>query len=257
MTTSTATAGAAVPSRALAAVRFARERIARTTFATGPSEAPGVSNRPAEDSDPSSRLMKVIGGKRGIVDGGLPPLVFAVVNAIVTTRASRPTALAASIGAALGTGAALVVLRLIRKEAPKQALRGLAGLAVAVIFALRSGEARAFFLPGIYIDAAYAIGFAVSALVGRPLIAIVYSWLYRDRERWSRDERLRRAFVVATLGWSALYASRVVVQAVLYQADRPGIMAASKIFMGWPLTILAVLVTLAYVRRVSANTTEA
>jgi hypothetical protein len=59
---------------------------------------------------------------------------------------------------------------------------------------------------------------------------------------------------VTTVGWALVYASRVVVQVVLYQADRPGIMAASKILMGWPLTILAVVVTLAYIGHAARRT---
>jgi hypothetical protein len=178
MTTPAAAAGTAASPRALAAIRSARVRISITSLATGPSKGPAMWNAPAEGSDGASRLKRAIGGKRGIVDGTVSPLVFVIVNAIATTHAPRPTALPLAISAAVGAGAALVVLRLVRKEPLKQALQGLAGLAIAVVFALRAGEARAFFLPGIYVDGAYALVFAGSALVGRPLIATVYRWLY-------------------------------------------------------------------------------
>jgi hypothetical protein len=247
MTTTAAIAGTAAPSRLLAARRAMSTRMSDTALAGA------LSTAPAQSSVGLSRLANALGGTRGMVDGGLPPLVFVVANAVATAHTSRTTALALAIGAAVGTAAALVGLRLARRETLKQAIGGLAGLAIAVVFALRSGEARGFFLPGIYVDAAYAVGFAVSALVGRPLVATLHGWLFGRRPGWRESRRLRRAFTVATVGWALVYASRVLVQVLLYEADRPGAMAASKILMGWPLTILAVALTLAYIRSIERS----
>ena len=148
MMTTLATVSTAARVRALAARSFGG-RISRSRWlATGLSRGRAAWRAPADGPEGSTRLAKLIGGKRGIIDGALPPLVFVVANGIATTRGGRSSALALAIGAALGTGAALVVLRLVRRETLKQALRGLAGLAVAVAFALHSGEARSFFLPG-------------------------------------------------------------------------------------------------------------
>ncbi len=249
MTTTLAAASSAAWIRALAAGRSLGDRLSRTTVASGRSNEPAAAwATGGEVTDRSTRLATLIGGRRGVIDGALPSLVFVVANAIATTWGHRPDALVLAIAAALSTAAALVVLRLARQQSLKQALRGLAGLFIAVAFALRSGEARDFFLPGIYVDAAYAAAFAVSALAGRPLVATIHRWLFGGGGRREQESRLRRAFMVATVGWSLVYASRVVVQAVLYQAEQPGIMAASKILMGWPLTILAVASTLAYIR---------
>ena len=203
-----------------------------------------------------STLIDALGGRRGVVDGGLPPVLFVGVNAIAGAHTTRPHALAAAIGAALGTALVIVGLRLIRKGPLRQALGGLAGLVVAVVFAARSGEARGFFLPGIYVDAAYAVVLAGSALIGRPLAGIGYGLLYGRRGQWREDGRLRRVFTIATLLWSLIFAARALVQAVLYAADRPGMLAAAKLLLGWPLTFLAVAVTLALVRRAARGRTR-
>ncbi len=196
--------------------------------------------------------LAALGGPRGLVDGGLPPLVFVAVHAVAGPQTGRPTALAASIGAAAATGLGIVALRLIRRETLKQALGGLAGLTVAVLFAATSGEARGFFLPGILVDAVYGVVFAGSALLGRPLVGTLYGVLYRRRD-WRADPRLRRLFIVATFGWSAVFAVRAGVQAVLYREDLPGLLAVGKLLLGWPLTLLAVALTLAAVRRSTWN----
>jgi hypothetical protein len=62
-------------------------------------------------------------------------------------------------------------------------------------------------------------------------------------------------FALATAGWALVFAARAVVQGVLYAMDRPGLLAAAKLLMGWPLTIAAVALTVAYVKRARALAT--
>ena len=73
---------------------------------------------------------------------------------------------------------------------------------------------------------------------------------------WRSDPRLRRRFAVATLGWSLVYATRAVAQAAFCVDDSPGFLAVTKLVLGWPLTALAVVPTLAYVRRVRTPSQE-
>lgn len=203
--------------------------------------SPPVATKPA--------LVEALGGKRGLIDSGLPAVVFVLVNSVVQAFDDRSTALNAAIVASIVSGVAIVVLRLVRKETLQQAISGFLGLAVAVYFARRSGEARGFFLPGIFINIAYGLVFVGSAVLGRPVVGYVYGALEGLDARWRADARLRRTFAVASVGWSLVFASRAVVQAVLYVMDRPGLLAASKLLMGWPLTIGAVALTMAYVKR--------
>lgn len=203
--------------------------------------APPVATKPA--------LVEALGGKRGLVDSGLPAVVFVLVNSVVAAFADRSTALNAAIVASIVCGLAIVVLRLVRRETLQQAISGFFGLAIAVFFARRSGEARGFFLPGIFINMTYGLVFVGSAVLGRPVVGYVYAALEGLDARWRADARLRRTFAVASIGWSLVFASRALVQTVLYVMDRPGLLAASKLLMGWPLTIGAVALTVAYVRR--------
>lgn len=221
-----------------------------TTPRTGTTS--GASSRAAAPATRYPPALAALGGTRALVDGGLPPLVFVAVHAVVGAQTTRSTALVAAIGAAAATGLGIVALRLIRTEPLRQLLGGLAGLAVAVAFAATSGEARGFFLPGILVDAAYGLVFAGSALIGRPLVGTIYGLLYRRRD-WGADERLRRLFVLATFGWSGVFAVRAGVQAFLYREDLPGLLAVGKLLLGWPLTIAAVVLTLAAVRRATAT----
>jgi len=195
----------------------------------------------------------VLGGRRGIVDGALPTLVFVAVNALAGLVAGEATALACAVAAAAGTAVVLVGLRLLRKETLKQAVRGLVGLGIAIAFAVWSGDARDFFLPGIYVDAAYGTVYAGSALLGRPLVGYVYALLFRVSPTWRDDRRARRVFVMATFGWSGVYMMRAAVQGFFYQGNRPEYLAVSKLPLGRPLTAAAVALTLAAARRAGVN----
>ena len=202
-------------------------------------------------------LVEALGGKRGLIDSGLPAVIFVFVNSVVQAFSDRETALNAALVAAVATGLAVIALRLVRKETLQQAVSGFLGLAIAVFFARRSGEARGFFLPGIFINIAYGSVFLVSALIGRPVVGAIYAAVDGLDKRWREDARLRRVFAYASIGWALVFASRAAVQGTLYLMDRPGLLAAARLLMGWPLTIAAVAVTVAYVKRAREPKTAA
>jgi hypothetical protein len=147
------------------------------------------------------------------------------------------------------SGVAIVALRLRRKETVQQAISGFLGLGIAVFFAARSGQARDFFKPGIYINAAYGTVFLASVLVRRPVVGFVYSAIDGLGSTWHTERRLLRVFSAATLGWVLVFALRAVVQTLFYNANRPDLLAASRLLLGWPLTIGATALTVAFVRR--------
>ena len=174
---------------------------------------------------------------------------------MVAAFASRDTALNSALASAVAVGAGVVLLRLVRKQTLQQAISGFLGLAIAVWFARRSGEARGFFLPGIFINIGYGLLFLGSSVIGRPVVGYVYAAI-EGLQGWREDRRLRRVFVVASVGWAVVFAARAVVQGALYVMDRPGLLAAARLLMGWPMTIAAVAVTIAYVRRARASDDE-
>jgi hypothetical protein len=199
----------------------------------------------------TSALVESFGGKRGLIDSGLPAVVFVFVNSVVQAlRDDGQPYLAPALIAALATGVGIMALRLLRRQTLQQAASGFLGLAIAVYFANRSGEARGFFLPGIFINIGYGLLFLGSAVVGWPLVGAIIGAIEGLGDRWRTDARLRRTFALVTVGWAlGVFGLRAAVQGALYLADRPGLLAAARLLMGWPLTILAVVVTLWATRR--------
>jgi Protein of unknown function (DUF3159) len=189
-----------------------------------------------------------LGGVRGLVDGAVPPLLFAATDAGAAALGHGDRALLCAVVAATGSAAGLGVWRRVQGASLAGVLRGLLVLAAAAGLALWTGRARDFFLPGIYVDAAYAAGLAVSALVGYPAVGYAYAVLFRPGNAWRDDPRLRRVLTIATWGLAATYAVRTIAQGASYRADEPELLAATKLALGWPLTAIAIVLTLRAVR---------
>lgn len=233
-----------------AADEAAHDRVDTDADPALPDDPETASGEPAV----RSALVEALGGKRGLFDSGLPVVVFVFVHSLVAAFADQGIALRAGLAAALLAGASVVVVRLARRETLQQALSGFFALAIAVWLANRTGDARDFYLPHILYQIGYCVLFVGSVLLGRPLVGYIYAAVDGLDRSWRDDRRLRRVFAVATLGWGAVFASRALVQGGLYLADRTGWLAAARLLMGWPMTILAVAATVAWVRRGRART---
>jgi hypothetical protein len=181
------------------------------------------------------QILQSIGGWQGALITAIPPVVFVAVNAIAGLRPA--------IVAALGAAAALVGYRLIRKQSVQQAVSGAFGVAIAAIIAARTGQARGYFLLGIWGSFLYAVPLAVSLLVRRPAVGLVWEFLDPspdDEGRpWYRRRPLLRAYAWSTLVWTVLMLLRGAVQLALYHRNATGWLAFARISMGYPLTIAA------------------
>ena len=150
-------------------------------------------------------LERAIGGWRGMIDSGLPSLVFLLVY-LLNGRVLQPALLAA-----LGTGVVILVLRLVRKEPLTQVLAGFAGVAISAWVSSRTGQARDFFLWGLIVNVAYGSAFLISLAVRWPLMGVVVGMFMGDPTGWRQDPELRRRFAAATWVWVLLFGSRILV----------------------------------------------
>jgi hypothetical protein len=146
--------------------------------------------------------------------------------------------------AAVGSAVVLALYRIVRKQPVQQALSGLLGVVVAAVIAARTGQARGFFLLGIWTSFVYAVPFGVSLLVRRPLVGLLWEFLdptpSDDATPWHRRRPLLLAYTWATLAATAVFLARGFVQLSLYGNNATGWLAFARIAMGYPLFIGAV-----------------
>lgn len=192
-------------------------------------------------------LLEQMGGVSGLVAASVPTFAYVIANAIAGLDAAVVVAISASVG--------LIVLRKVRKQPIQPAVSGLLGVAVASLIAFYTGSAEGYFLPGIWMSVAFAVVFAVSVVVRRPLVGVVWNALTSAGERtvWHTDRKALHAFDIATLTFVAVFTARYVVQDWLYDAGSTGWLAVARIAMGYPLLALALLVTWWAVRRARAH----
>jgi hypothetical protein len=182
------------------------------------------------------QMLDGIGGWTGTVITAIPPVVFVIVNSIAGLRPA--------IISAVGAAVVLTVYRLARKQSVQQSLTGLFGVVIAAVIAARTGQARGYFLLGIWSSFAYAAAFGVSVLIRRPVVGLLWEFLDpmpgENGSPWYRRRALLRAYDIATVAATVVFLARGVVQLTLYKQDHTGWLAFARISMGYPLYIAAV-----------------
>ena len=186
------------------------------------------------------RLLAQAGGVSGVVYSSLPVVTFVTASSLFS--------LLPAVGSALGVATLVLLWRLIRHESPNPAFSGFFGVAFCALIAYLMGESKGYFLLGIWGSLFWAVVFALSILIRRPVVGYLWTWASGRDHGWRGVPRAVYAFDVATLGWMLVFGARYLVQQQLYDAGRTGWLGVARIGMGWPLTILAGLLTYAAVK---------
>ncbi|GGK40919.1 DUF3159 domain-containing protein [Nocardia camponoti] len=194
-----------------------------------------------EVAEAEQTLLEQLGGLSGLIYSTLPVLVFVPVNSFAN--------LTVAIWSSLGIAAAILGWRLFRHEPIQPAISGFLGVGLCAFIAHRTGEAKGFFLFGIYASLVYAGAFALSILFRWPLVGVIWGALNGHGTAWRADRRIRKLYDLATAVWVVVFGARYLVQSQLYDTDHTGWLAAARIAMGWPLTAIALAVTVWAVRR--------
>jgi Protein of unknown function (DUF3159) len=180
--------------------------------------------------------------------GGISGLIYSSLPVVVFVPISTAFGLLPGIGAALGVAALILVWRLVRRESTQPAISGFIGVGISALIAYIVGASKGYFLLGIWMSLFWAVVFGVSILVRRPVVGYIWGWVNSHDRDWRGLRRAVVAFDLATFVWVLVFASRFVVQQLLYDADKTGWLGVARIAMGWPLTAVAALVTYLAIR---------
>ncbi len=215
------------------------EELAESMDAGGMGRGSGLATALVQDG----ALADALGGWQGVIDSAAPSAVFLVAYA-VTGQSLTP-----SVWAAVASGVAIALWRLLRRQSVQQVLAGFIGVAFCAWLASRTGRAEDFYLPGLLWNVLYATVLAVSALVRRPLVGYLVGALTGDLSGWREVPVLRRAYTRATWLLVAMFLLRLVVQVPLYLAGWVEALGAARLAMGIPLYAGTVLLCYTIVRR--------
>jgi len=132
----------------------------------------------------------------------------------------------------------LVIVRMIRRTSVQQAHAGVVGVAICAIWAWRSGEAGDYFVPGLWINAAYGAGALLSIVLRWPLVGIVMGLVKGWGTAWRYHPPTLRLMQWGTAILAALFLVRLGVQWPLYMADAVAALGTARLAMGVPLFAL-------------------
>jgi hypothetical protein len=189
------------------------------------------------------------------------------------------------------------LLRLVRRESMQQAVSGLFAVAVAVVIAARTGQARDYFVLGIVRNAGIGVVLLGSLPVRWPLVGVVAEFLAPSHlgsmsghrlpwlrggprttplqqadaghapvrgendappeRHWREDRRMLRAYGWLTVLWGGVFLLRAAVQWLLYRQDAVGLLGTTSLLMGLPLTAVELVVTLWVVARLHRHRSDA
>lgn len=155
-------------------------------------------------------LFEAFGGVRGLVETTVPGLVFIT---IFTVNKSIHTA----AFAALALAAVMTVVRLLRKDTVKHAFSGIFGVGFGVLFAMMTGNAKDFYLPGMLYTLGLALAYLITSMAGVPLLGLVLGPVFKENLSWrTRNPGRKKAYTKASYAWGLILLAKCAVLFPLY-----------------------------------------
>jgi hypothetical protein len=186
----------------------------------------------SEHNQDKETVLKALGGKKGLIDSGLPAVVF-----LVTFNVRND--LREAIVAALGLSICLAILRLAKKDTIQHSISGILGVLICAYFANRSGNASDFYIPKLLTNLAYGTAYLVANLVGWPLMGIVLGPLLGENFEWRKNPERKKVYIRASWIWVAMFFSRIAVQYPIYRSGNVNLLGTVNLAMGYPLFFAA------------------
>ena len=182
----------------------------------------------SEHNQDKETVLKALGGKKGLIDSGLPAVIF-----LVTFNVRND--LREAIVAALGLSICLAIFRLVKKDTIQHSISGILGVLICAYFANRSGNASDFYIPKLLTNLAYGSAYLIANLVGWPILGIVLGPLLGENFEWRKNPERKKVYTRASWIWVAMFFSRIAVQYPIYRSGNVNLLGTVNLAMGYPL----------------------
>jgi hypothetical protein len=182
-----------------------------------------------EDRD---KVIGALGGTKGLIDSGLPAIVFLIAfNVTKDVRTAITSALALSL--------VLAIFRLARKDTIQHSISGVVGVLICAYFANRSGNATDFYIPKLLTNLGYGTVYLIANLVGWPILGLVLGPLLGENLTWRNNPARKKMYLKASWIWVAMFFSRIAVQYPIYKSGNVNLLGTVNLAMGYPLFFAA------------------
>ena len=183
-----------------------------------------------EHKDDKAKILDALGGKKGLLDSGLPAVLFLIIFNISDD-------LQIALYGAIGTSIVLTIIRLAMKDTIQHVISGLIGVLFCAYLANRSGNASDFYIPKLLTNLAYGSAYLIANLAGWPVIGVILGPLLGENFLWRKNPQRKRAYVRAGWLWVAMFFGRIAVQYPIYKSGNVNLLGTVNLAMGYPLFI--------------------
>ena len=180
-----------------------------------------------EDRD---KVLAAFGGKKGLIDSGIPSVIFLVVFN-VTDR------LNSALFASIVISAILTIIRLIRRDTIQHALSGFIGVLICAWFANRTGNASDLYIPKLLTNLGYGTVYLIANLAGWPVLGLMLGPILGENLKWRNHPERKRAYTLASWLWVVMFFTRIAVQYPIYRSGNVNLLGSVNLAMGYPLFI--------------------
>lgn len=198
-----------------------------------------------EDRDNTDRdtVINAFGGKKGLIDSGIPSIIFLVTFNVAD---NLHTALIASIA----TSALFTVIRLIKRDTLQHALSGFVGVLICAGFAYRTGNASDLYIPKLLTNLGYGTVYLIANLAGWPVLGLMLGPILGENLLWRNHPERKRVYIQAGWLWVGMFFSRLAVQYPIYRSGNINLLGTVNLAMGYPFFLATAYGTWLIIRRV-------
>lgn len=181
-----------------------------------------------EHHEDKAKVLAAFGGKKGLIDSGIPSVIFLIVFNVTDELQS---ALVASVA----VSAVLTIIRLAMRETIQHAVSGLIGSLICAWFANRTGNASDLYLPKLLTNLGYGSVYLIANLVGWPILGLLLGPILGENLQWRKDPARARAYKRASWLWVGMFFIRIAVQYPIYRSGNVNLLGTVNLAMGYPL----------------------
>ena len=181
-----------------------------------------------EHHEDKAKVLAAFGGKKGLIDSGIPSVIFLVVFNVTDELQS---ALIASVS----VSAVLTVIRLAMRETIQHSVSGLIGSLICAWFANRTGNASDLYIPKLLTNLGYGSVYLIANLAGWPILGLLLGPILGENLQWRKDPARARAYKRASWFWVGMFFARIAVQYPIYRSGNVNLLGTVNLAMGYPL----------------------
>jgi hypothetical protein len=194
-------------------------------------------------NDDRDKVIGAFGGKKGLIDSGIPSVIFLI---IFNVRKDLQSALFAAIA----TSALLTIIRLAKRDTVQHALSGFIGVLICAWFANRTGNPSDLYIPKLLTNLGYGSVYLIANLAGWPVLGLMLGPILGENLLWRHHPERKRAYIQASWLWVAMFFTRIAVQYPIYRSGNVNLLGTVNLAMGYPLFIATAYASWLIIRRV-------